>query len=308
MGGIGVIHNPFSRRNRRNPFGMDAMGFIVGSSGDAVATKNIEDMREILRFFREREIDILAINGGDGSNSHVLTGMVDTWGEAPLPKVALLRGGTMNIAASSCGVRGSPAGLMMNLVRKFRDGVPLETTRRHLLRVDDRYGFIYGIGFVHSFLEVLYAGGKSRWKTMKLLGRAVGSTLVRGKLYRRLFGRVRCTVTMDGKRWRWRSFSALAASTVEQIGLGFKPFLRCREKPGTFQLLGVIGSPGSLIPSLPKAFFGRAISRKKFVAAVARRAVVEAREPLPYTLDGENYPGAKKVRLRAGPEVEIIVR
>jgi diacylglycerol kinase (ATP) len=308
MPGIGVINNPYSRRNRKNPLGMQTLGFIVGTSGEAVATRKLEDIEQILQFFAEKQIDVLAINGGDGSNSHVLTSLIRVWGNEKLPRVALLRGGTMNIAANSCGIRGSTAGLMMNLVRKVREGIPLQTTTRHLLEGEGRYGFIFGNGFVYTFLEELYgSGNKSPFNTAKLLGRAVGSALIKGKLYRRLFEKVRCSVTVDGKRWRQKSFSALLASTVEQIGLGFKPFTRCREQPDTFHFVGVVVPAAKLVGSLPGVYFGRPISGKKIVEALARQVVLESPEPLPYTLDGENYPGSRRLKINVGPLLEIVV-
>jgi len=308
MPGIGVINNPYSKKNKKNPDWMQSLGYIAGTKGTAVATRSVEDISEMIRFFKEREIDILAINGGDGSNSLVLTALIGEYGNHPLPKIALLKGGTMNIAANSCGIKGSTAGLMVNLVHKYRQGMPFETTWRDILCVEGRYGFIFGNGFTQSFLEVLYeSGDKNPWSASKLLARGVVSTVVGGKLARRLFEKVNARVVLDGQEVPRKTFAALAASTVDQLGLNFKPFHRCTEKPHTFHFLGIISSPAALSVSLPKIYLGKKVSPRKVYERVASRALIETEQTLKYTLDGENYESPERLEISTGPRLEIIV-
>jgi diacylglycerol kinase family enzyme len=307
--GIGVINNPHSRKNRKNPDWMRALGYIVGTKGTSVATKQIEDINDMVRVFKHRDIDVLAINGGDGSNSITLTALIDEYGDRPLPKIALLRGGTMNIAANSCGVKGTPAGLMMNLVDKYREGKPFETTWRDTLCIEGRYGFIFGNGFIHGFLETFYGQGKkSPLRAATLLSRGIGSAMVRGPFARKLFAGVKARVVVDGKELPWRSFAAMAAGTVNQIGLGAKPFFRSQEKAHSFHLLGIICSPFRFVPAVPRIFAGKKVSEKRIVEMVAEEVVLESNEPLKYTLDGENYENGRTLRISTGPRLEILVR
>ncbi len=309
MPGIGVINNPYSRRNKKNPEWMQAMGYIVGNEGKAAATKHVDDIHQMVRGFKEREIDILAINGGDGSNSLVLTALIDEYGEQALPKIALLRGGTMNIAANSCGIRGTSAGLMMNLVKKHREGVPFETTWRDTLKIENRYGFVFGNGFIQAFLDVLYAGGnKNPWTTSKLAARAVISSMTGGKLAERMFPRVEARVVVDGEELPVSSFSAMAAATVEQIGLNFKPFHRAQEKAKSFHLLGIFQSPFTLVGALPRVYAGRKVSEKKIFQTVASEVVFHSDTDLTYTLDGEVYTPSSPLTLGTGPRLEIVIR
>ena len=308
MPGIGIINNPHSRQNRKNPQGMESLGYIVGSQGQAAATRDIDDIHQMARLFKSEGIEVLGINGGDGSNHVTITAFIEEYGDEPLPKIAFLRGGTMNIAANSCGVRGTPAGLMMNLTRKVREGIPLQTTFRDTVCIESHYGFIFGCGFVYTFLSAFYERGKKNAvQAARLVGRLVGSALVRGKFYRSLTARLDCRVSVDGRPWPHDGYYALAASTVEQIGLGFKAFHRHEEKPGTFHLLGLIRPPASLVVSIPKVYTGRRVSTRKLVETVAARAVIEAAEPVPYTLDGENYPGSTRLEITCGPRLEIVV-
>jgi diacylglycerol kinase (ATP) len=309
MPGIGVINNPYSRKNKKNPDWMRSLGYLAGTKGEAVATKHIEDIHDMVKMFKERSIDILAINGGDGSNSLVLTAMIDEYGDQKLPMIALLRGGTMNIAANSCGIKGTSAGLMVNLVHKYRQAVPFETTWRDTLKIEGRYGFVFGNGFIQSFLEVLYAGGKKTpWTTAKLLGKGAASTVIGGRLARQLFERVHARVTVDGRRLAQESFAALAAATVEQMGLNFKPFHRCQEESNSFHLLGIVSSPAGIAARLPKIYLGKKITEKVMIEMVAKEVLIESDKPLKYTLDGENYTSGLQLKIGTGPRLQIIIR
>jgi len=307
--GIGVINNPHSRKNRKNPDWMRALGYIVGTKGTSVATEQVSDINSMIRIFKKQEIDVLAINGGDGSNSVTLTALIDEYGDQPLPKIALLRGGTMNIAANSCGVKGTPAGLMMNLVDKYREGQKFETTWRDTLRVEGRYGFIFGNGFIHDFLEVFYkTGKKSPARAARLISKGVMSAMVKGPFARKLFRGVRARVSIDGKQMPQTYFAAMAAGTVEQIGLGAKPFFRSQERRYSFHLLGIVCSPFKFVPAMPLLFAGKKVSEKRIVEFVAEEALLESEEPLRYTLDGENYRNGKKLKIATGRRLEIVVR
>jgi diacylglycerol kinase family enzyme len=306
--GIGVINNPHSRKNVKHPDRMDSLGHIVGTKGTSAATQEVRDIDGMARLFCEQDIDILAVNGGDGSASLVLTAMLRAYKDKPLPKVAMLRGGTMNNVANSCGIKGTPAGLMMNLVEKYRRGAPFETTFRDTLKIEDRYGFIFGNGFIVEFLEALYGSGKKTpFTTAKLLARGAVSGVTGGSFAKKLFERINARVILDGKEIDYTRFSALAAATVREIGLRFKPFFRCEEKAGSFHVLAAISSPFSMVMSLRRAYMGRKISEKRMVEFVASKMVIESQKPIKYTLDGEVYKAGNTLEVTMGPRLELVV-
>ena len=100
MSGIGIILNPHSRSNRQNPERIKRLGFIVGDKGSCKLTNDIRDLPEIVHEFREKQIDILGISGGDGTNHCTLTTFINEYKDTPLPTIAFLRGGTMNAIAA----------------------------------------------------------------------------------------------------------------------------------------------------------------------------------------------------------------
>lgn len=314
MPGIGIISNPHSRRNRRHPEQMRRLAYILGQDDNHELTNRIEDVGDAARQFKANDIDILALNGGDGTNHVTLTKFIEVWGERPLPKIALLRGGTMNTVSNSVGVKGTPSRLLANLVEKYYTNQPFETTQRDLIKVTDhsgsRYGFIFGNGLVANFLEVYYADGDpSPAIAAKLLGKAALGTLLNNELNQRLFRPFRARIQMDHAVWAERDYVSVLASTVDQIGLGFRPFIRSEETPHTFHLLGITSGALETVTQLPRIRLGLPVPEEKIRSAVAASAEFISEEPIGYTIDGDMHVAQDGyVKLEAGPRLEIIIK
>src|SRR5687768_275022 len=108
MSGIGIITNPHSKLNKRNPRRAELLGYIVGERGQLEITNTLADLERVAHEFREKKIHTLAISGGDGTICRTLTALIHAYGEVPLPRVALLRGGTINVLANNLGIKGAP--------------------------------------------------------------------------------------------------------------------------------------------------------------------------------------------------------
>ena len=72
MPGIGVVLNPYSKRYRNNPEKLNRMAFIVGDKGTFASTNSLNDIHRVAEEFKKREIEILALSGGDGTNHRTL--------------------------------------------------------------------------------------------------------------------------------------------------------------------------------------------------------------------------------------------
>ena len=315
MPGIGIITNPHSRRNRRYPEQMRRLGYVLGQHDTVELTNRVEDVEVVARKFLQNDIDILALNGGDGTNHVTLTRFIQAYGEHPLPRIALLRGGTMNTVSNGVGIRGTPSRLLANLVDKYYTGQTFETTARDMLAVTDEqgttYGFIFGNGVISNFLELYYGtGNPSPTVAAALLGRALGQMMTGGgEIVEALFRPFRAEITFEeGGRWPQRDYQALLASTQDQIGLGFRPFIRCEERAQAFHILGAHGSPLSIAASLPRIRLGRPVSEDVLLSEVTRRVTFASDEPISYTIDGEMHTAQQgRVELAAGPRVELIL-
>ena len=314
MPGIGIISNPHSRRNRRYPEQMRRLAYVLGQDDTYELTNRIDDVSDAARQFRDSDIDVLALNGGDGTNHVTLTKFIEVYGDDPLPKIALLRGGTMNTVSNAIGVKGTPARLLANLVEKYYTDQPFETTHRDLLRIEDetgtRYGFIFGNGVVANFLELYYGtGNPSPATAAKLLAKAVGSLPFDSEINRKLFKPFTARVELDDETWPSRDYTAVLGSTVDQIGLGFRPFIRCQERRGAFHILGVTEGPLGVALQLPKIRLGLPIDEKHMRSSVSSKAVFRSEEPIVYTIDGDMHRSEDGlVTMETGPRLEIILK
>ena len=101
MSGIGVVLNPRSRENLRDPGAAVRFARALGDQGVVRAAHSREELYRIAEDFKKLSIDVLGISGGDGTNHVTITGFLNVYGARALPQLAFLRGGTMNTVANS---------------------------------------------------------------------------------------------------------------------------------------------------------------------------------------------------------------
>jgi diacylglycerol kinase family enzyme len=312
MGGIGIVNNPRSRRNLRRPEVMRRLAHLLDGEGEVADATTLDELDRAVERFRATGIEVLGVNGGDGTGHVVLTALARAWGSAPLPKLLLLRGGAMNTVAHGHGIHGGAEQILREVLARRRAGIPLRTVERDLLRVEadggaPRHGFIFGTGVVVSFLEAYYRSRRpSPLTAAALLVRAIGSALVGGRLAASLTRRERLRVSTDGEEWPDQSYLAVAAGTTPDIGFGFKVFNRCGEQPGFFHAVGVTGTTAQVALSAPRLHAGRPWRRKIADDEVARELVIEGVQPR-FTVDGDIYQAQRAIRVATGPGIEVVV-
>jgi diacylglycerol kinase family enzyme len=307
MPGIGLIANTRSRLNARDPGRVRRLGYLIGSHGTAQATRSLDDLYRVCEELKKERIDVLGISGGDGTLHHTLTAMIRTYGDEPLPRIAILRGGTMNTIARSFGIFGRTSRLLFELVDKHSRGQALPLFERPLLRVGDKYGFIFGNGIIYNFLSEYYATGRPSPATAtRLIASAAASSLVQGPLAQRIYKRFKARIVADGDAWACHDFVTVAASVVEQIGLGFRPFYRAHEQPDKFAVLGIHTSATGFVSELPRILAGQPMRRDKVIDQLASELIFASDEELRYIIDGDTYVGGGELTVRLGPRLRFV--
>lgn len=310
MSGIGVVTNPRSRKNRRNPALARRLGYILGERDVAAAPEDLDDLAATVTRFREREVEVVCINGGDGTVHTVVTALAKTWEpDRPLPRIALLRGGTMNTQAHGLGITGTPEALLGRVVEAYHSGEPLPVARRSLLCVDgEQYGFIFGNGLIAQFLEPYYEGREpSPMKAAWLLARAVASALWQGPFIRRIMRPWHGVVAMDGQAFPESSYLTVTAGTIDDIGLGFRPFYQCLRHPQHMHAHGFRGSAWALSRELLRIYRAQPMKTDEVDSGVCRELRLTAAEPIVYMLDGDFHQGGNEVLVRTDRDVEFVL-
>jgi diacylglycerol kinase (ATP) len=313
MSGIGIVLNPKSRKNLKDPGAATRLARRLGDHGVVREAHSIDDLYRIAEDFKRIGIDVLGISGGDGTNHVTLTGFINVYEGCVLPEIAFLRGGTMNTVANSVGIpRDRPEGILARLVRRYaeRASKPLENIERHVLRIGDHYGFLFGTGVVYGFLAEYYRAGEvSPIVAAKTLLRAVGSTMVNGEMIRRMAKPFRGRVSLDdGTTWLERDYLAVAGGTIDQMGLNFRPFYRCTEQPGHFHMLGIYATPFQFVCDMPRIVRAEPMRPGRTFEAVVPHAIVESADGImQYMIDGDLHETTGALDVSIGPVVKILV-
>jgi diacylglycerol kinase (ATP) len=308
MGPIALIVNPNCKSNRKDPRRVARLRRQLGDQGLFFETRNDDAVREAAAACRRAGAGVVGINGGDGSLHLTLTRIIQAYDGAPLPRIAFLRGGTQNTVANSCEVRGTPEQVLDYLLAASRRNAPVVEIERDIIRVGDEYGFIFGNGFVHQFLSEYYARGEpSQWNAFMTLFVGCCSVAVNGDIAQRMFRRFRGRVTVDGTEWPAPDYTGIVGSTIEQVGLGFRPFVRCEERPRSFHLLGITAGALGFALELPRIRLGLPLNGAKILDAVCERVVFESEEPLLYMVDGDTHEAGHRLDLGVGPRLRLVV-
>lgn len=314
MAGIGIVINPRSGHNLRDPRAASRLARALGDHGVVRTARTRDDLPRIAEDFRRLHIDILGISGGDGTNQVTLTGFLSVYDDEPLPPLAFLRGGTMNTVANSVGVpRGKPDGLLAAVIKRYaeRDRMPLHCAERYVMRVGDHHGFLFGTGAIYGFMDEYFKTDKPNpvWAA-RVLAQATASVFVGGDLSKRVARRWEGKVTFgDGDEFPDRDYFSIGAGTVDQIGLGFRPFYRCHETPGRFHILGIHTSRGGFVGRLPNIWRARPMGDAHTYEKLTDRAVLEARSGLvEYMCDGDLFVHKGPLELSVGPKVKILIQ
>lgn len=308
MSGIGVILNPYSRSNRKNPERVEELGFIVGDKGSCYATHSIEDVKKLAKEFMAREIEILGLAGGDGTYQKTLTALVHVYGKTPLPKIALLGGGTMNNVVSCLGIKGTPETILSRLIYKYHQGQPFQETGLPLLKVNDHYGFLFGNGLLYRFLvDFNKVEAPTQWSAAHMLMTAITQAVLQTKRGKALCERLDAEVKVDGRPWPFKNYTTIFAGTVKTLGLGFHALYRAQSEANKFQICAFSLPPRQVVSSFPILMMGRKVPSENWLDDLASHVQIRYREPQGFMLDGELYSPIPHVDLSLGPVLKIIV-
>ncbi len=307
MAGIGVILNPHSKRYRKNPEKLKRMGFIIGDKGSFAPTQDLHDIRRVAEEFKKKEIDILALSGGDGTNHVTLTNFIQVYGDQPLPKITFLRGGTLNTVAYSIGISGSPEKILSELLFKYHEDEPFKTAEIDIMSINGQYGFIWGCGVIYKFMETYYKDGiPSPTQAVITLAKAIGSALINGPFACKMFERFDAEVTVDGEKWPFKNYSAIFAGSVPHLGLGFKVFYLAKGS-GKFHAAGFSLPPRSVLRYVPLMYLGRPSGCEDLLEAAVSEMSVQMTQPIAYTIDGDMHPPTDRFEIKMGPRLSVII-
>lgn len=306
-----IIVNAKAGAVRRNPELPARLDSVAGSRAELHLTTCDGGLTHAAEDLARRGVGHVAIVGGDGTASATLTALFHAYGPERLPRIALLRGGTMNTIALSLGVsRRSVSELLRRALEAWENDDRAVYTERQTLRVENRLGFLFGTGVMYGWLQEYYDRGQGHPTPLTaahVFGTSVLSALVEGPTYRRIRGNQELAVRFEGGAWETRNYITVGAGTVAQAGLGFRPFYRSERDQGRFHLLAIKGAATDLALDLPSIWLGRGMRpRTAYETATSWAELTSPQPSIGYFVDGDLLTAPSRLRLELGPHFRIL--
>lgn len=314
---IGLINNPLSRSNRARGLARIAAVAAAAGASQAVAS-GPESIARALARFAEENVELLVVNGGDGTVQEVLTAF---WRDRPFavpPVLAVLHGGRTNVIATDCGVAGTPERAFRRLLDLTTAGtVGDHIVERRVLRVEGaaegeaQYGMLFAAAAAASVVD--YSRGRidrlgmPPWASDLVLLLGIAARQIRRPRQRYAFGGYQVDGAADGAALPFNRVSLVLAATLDRMVLGARPYWNAQSGPVRLTLLA--HPPRGMVRRLPRLLYGppvRELPADRFFSRGA--GAVDLRFEGRFILDGEFFtahPG-QPIRLTA-PEIARFV-
>lgn len=307
MSGIGLISNPYSRKNRRNPSRLQKLIDVAPDKDLVKLPVSYEEMDNAMIHFRDRKIDILAVNGGDGTVHVTLCALIKAYGKKPLPKLAILKGGTMNQTATNLRIKGNSIEIFQRVIKAYKEKEQVKTKKISLLKANDKYGFIFGNGAVCAFMDVYHrSGDPSPLIAGKALLSTIGSIVVKGRIYKEIFTPFIQEITVDGFSFGKTPYLATLITTIPELGLGFEVMHRAKKDHNKAHMIA-FHEGAKIITQVPRAWFGLSLPPDIADDTTGKSFIIDCEKPFKFTLDGDFYTSSGKLVVETGPVMDIVM-
>lgn len=292
----GLLHNPHSGANRKNTRAIRrALNIHPG-----LLRREIHRPQSVvmaLREFAAQGVNLIIVNGGDGTVQAALTALLHDSPFQAMPLLALLRAGSTSMTASDAGLKGKPHRALQRLARYLSGQSSAEIISRRVLRVRNDphaaplFGMAFGTGAVHQGIEFYH----SNLHDLDLQ-REVGPDLA---MVRFLWALARgdnelvapspLAVRLDNGPEQSFQHAGIVISTLERLLLGIYPFWGREDGPLHYTALR--SRPQRLLRLLPRLLRGRphpfATPEHGYMSHNAHR--IELRLDGGFILDGEIF-------------------
>lgn len=304
--GFGLIVNPNAHANR-NERRRDALRRAFEPLGEVFESTDLAELRPTVARWQREGRHTVAISGGDGTLHHVLAALRAGW-TGPLPRLMLLRGGTMAIAYDEIG--GPDALVAIDAVRRAVDrGAQLPTCTLATLSTPAGLSFNLGLGvFADLPYEVQKRRASGRSAVHRLIARAAASVAFGGRFAARALTGFRGEVWVDDEPTGFVGLRGLYACTLDRCALpALRGFYRAGRPKHHFRVLSVAcGARRVLASAVPFAIGVRAGVDPGIDVRAARRIEIRPIARTRYMADGEIYALDAPLRVQAGPVLDVI--
>lgn len=314
----GLVSNPLSQQNKQGMGRLEAVADdFPGLHHERLGT--IEDLPAALDRLARSGVDLLILNGGDGTVQAAMTEVLERrpWGNNP-PVFALLQGGMTNMTAVDVGLRGRPAKALAQLRARLADNT-LEPAlrRRRILRLEGaletapQRGMFFGAAAIYQAIQLCRnkvhpLNIEADWAAGLTLARLLAGWVFGGKSRGEIHGET-ITTAIDGTPGETRHELLAIATTLDRLVLGSQPFWNQNGEP--LRYTAICHPPQSLLRHSLRVLYGG--NERRLPEACYRSCGAEVLELTlegPFTLDGQFHePDPQRpLRLSAPDHLDFV--
>ena len=238
----------------------------------SVETDSALAVPDALSVLARHEVDVLAINGGDGTIQHALTEILGHRAfEDRVPLIAPLRGGRTNMTALDLGARRDPVKGMADLIAAAREGTLAERIEeRPVLRVqyganrEFLYGMFFGGGMIYKAIELNHRLFKQNSRSQGVFG---ATLLTAGLVGRACVGGTgtgilepnKVQILLDGDPVAGGEYLMVISTSLDRLFAGMRPFWGTgmggvRFTAISSEVKNVLGAFSGIMRGRPRAF------------------------------------------------------
>jgi hypothetical protein len=257
-----MLSNPLSGGNRK---GLEAIRKVLTGHPQVIhrEVQTPANVRSALADFAREEVDIVAVNGGDGTIQAVLTALFCRSPFKALPLLAVFRSGTTSLIAGDVGLQGSRDSALQRLIAWARTGDgDAVILKRPVLRVEvpdqeslcgmffGAAGICQGIRFFHDKIHGL--GLRGQLAPGLVIARFLLALARRNSEY---VVQVPITIAVNEDPPKQRDSLLVLVTTLERLFFGLRPYWGTENGP--LHYTAVFGRPRHLLRALPYLLRGR---------------------------------------------------
>lgn len=303
---VGIVSAPLASQNKKQPKLSVDLEKLVARRGLLFVTQTADELDSALLEFSRCGVQVIAVNGGDGTISRVLTGALRFWPADKVPDIIPLRGGNFNVLANNLGVHGSPRRLLERLLVSL-DGPVLRRVARRTLVVGGHCGFQFANGSVGRFLEYFYRKKGSPLESLKALAGLWRTKRDPGSDYWRLAKSERTVIETGGCVKYDKPSLSVVCSTLERMAYGQRMFRQTGSGARHFQCVTFDGSPDAVLSEAILDSFIRQADSPLRTSLCADALRITSQGNRLYTLDGEVYEHpSDSLDVKLGPAFSFV--
>jgi hypothetical protein len=326
---LGIINNVLAGRNQSRLERIRAL--VRATGGECREVTDLASIRSATLELADRDVDVMAINGGDGTAQAAITTLMHR--DGPMPDIAIVPGGTTNMTANDLN-DSAPLEAALGVLAGQAARPPEQRTRisRPLIRaqapgIEPQFGLFMGAGIVLKGMQHFrdHVGSKGLRGELaagiSLLYGLAGIARARGPWSDTAQATVRF-----GQAPPWREQILVMATTLERLFLGLRPWWD--DQAAAIHLTAMRRAPRALLRLAPALLKGRrdprmspengyrsanvdafslqvsdgfAMDGQIFALAADQTAVIDATPPIEFLSLREDLAGRGADRSSAAP-------